>query len=153
MTCVGIGDRRRATRMKLRWLRSVARDVLWKARRCAAELESDAEKVSIDGTPEPRNSRKGKEKASLNEARPLSRNISIAHRGFPTTLSSLSVSSKRSYVLAAASTHRCQFSYQTLNRPARSGRRCVKTRRRAYQIASAIRNWVCQADSGGARLL
>ena len=75
MTCVGISDRRRATRMKLRWLRSVARDVLWKARRCAAELESDAEKVSIDGTPEPRNSRKGKEKASLNEARPLSGNL------------------------------------------------------------------------------
>ena len=75
MTSVGISDRRRATRMKLRWLRSVARDVLWKARRCAAELESDAEKVSIDGTPEPRNSRKGKEKASLNEARPLSGNL------------------------------------------------------------------------------
>lgn len=80
------------------------------------EPPGDAEKASIDGTPEPQNGRESKEKASLRK-RGLCRGIPMVNRGFPTTLSSLSVSSKWSCVLATASTHRCELSYQPLNRP------------------------------------
>jgi hypothetical protein len=54
---------------------------------------------------------------------PLS-GIPIAHRGLPTTPSSLSVSSKRSHVIT--STHRCQFSYQPLNRAPALSDACPK---------------------------